>query len=98
MTDQVVEGTWAWGSGETATYRNWAPNEPYNHGSYNWAYLRSDTGQWGAYPEGASFRAVIEFAATDSDGDGVPDGVDVAPSDPLNTWDLREAGGGGGFG
>jgi hypothetical protein len=30
LTDQGHEGVWVWTSGESATYRNWAPGEPNN--------------------------------------------------------------------
>jgi hypothetical protein len=48
FTDQAVEGTWVWCSGEPVTYTNWNSGEPNNMGSENWAYLmsRGVTGLW----------------------------------------------------
>ena len=84
MTDQAVEGTWRWISGEPVTYTNWAGGQPQSHGSYDWAYLNNVTGQWSAQPEGAYFRAVLEFESVDGDGDGIPDALDRYPGDPWN--------------
>ena len=95
MTDQVVEGTWVWGSGEAVSYTNWASGQPQSNSSYDWAYLNSLDGQW--YVTSGSRRAIIEFDAVDGDGDGVPDALDVYPSDPWNAWDLRAAGNDGVF-
>ena len=98
LSDQAVTDTWEWSSGKPVTYTNWAPGWPNAYYSsvygYHWAFLQGADGQWMHYPNGAYFRAVMEFDGVDSDGDGVPDGLDVAPTDPWtwNTWDLREAG------
>ena len=35
---------------------------------------------------------MIELTGPDTDGDLVPDVLDPYPADPLNSWDLREAG------
>ena len=52
LNDLAVEGVWQWSSGETSSYRNWAPNEPNNAGDttssdyvlmHLWSYSRSGT-------------------------------------------------------
>jgi len=46
LTDQVVENTWVWSSGEPLTYTNWAPGEPNSLGMVeNWAHLVGTTAQ-----------------------------------------------------
>ena len=95
MTDQAVEGSWVWGSGEAVSYTNWASGQPQSNASYDWAYLNGTDGQW--YVTSGSRRAIIEFDAVDGDGDGVPDALDIYPADPWNAWDLREAGNDGVF-
>ena len=95
LSDQAVTNTWEWSSGDPLAYTNWAPGQPSYYNSYygyHWAFLQAADGQWSIYPNGAYFRGLIELEGTDSDGDGVPDALDVAPNDPRNTWDLREAG------
>ena len=93
FTDQVVEGAWEWISAESVTYTAWAPSEP-NTSSYDHAYLLS-AGQWARDSPATSLRyALIELLSPlDSDADGVPDVLDLLPAEPLNAFDLREAGG-----
>jgi len=96
LTDQATEGTWVWASGEPVTYSNWASGSRMPIGDYDFAYL-SD-GYWYSYATSSScYRAVLEFAGTDTDGDGIPDALDGNPNDTLNTWDLRSAGSDGVF-
>src|SRR5262249_22986573 len=47
LTDQAVEGTWAWAGDGEASYTNWAPGQPQNQGDPSWdyAYMNSD-GRW----------------------------------------------------
>ena len=35
LTDQAVEGTWVWSSGQAVTYTNWASGQPYSNSSYD---------------------------------------------------------------
>ena len=92
FTDQVVEGAWEWISAESVTYTAWAPSEP-NTSSYDHAYLLS-AGQWADSPATSLRYALIELLSPlDSDADGVPDVLDLLPAEPLNAFDLREAGG-----
>ena len=55
------------------------------------------SGIWYDYLDGAGYGLVELVGAPDSDSDGVPDSLDVWPSDPLNAFDLREAGPDGDF-
>jgi len=49
--DDAVEGTFAWTSGETWSYANWAPGEPDNDtgsgGNGDFGYFDGTTGLWG---------------------------------------------------
>ena len=96
QTDKLAEpaGHWAWASGETSAYTNWAPGDPNNGGNNeDNAFMNLDsTGRWADYSGNNSLRGIIEVAGPDTDADGLPDGLDPYPSDPHNAWDLREAG------
>ena len=94
FTDEVVEGTWQWASGEAAAYTNWAAGHPYNWGydnNYDYAQLDS-SGQWYNAYNADTYRGIIELAGADPDADKLPDSLDPYPTDPLNAWDLRAAG------
>ena len=95
LSDEALEGTWAWSSGEAFGYSNWQAGQPDNlpWPGGNWAYL-SNLGTWYDQTNDSHWAVVELDAATtpDTDGDGVPDFMDVLPAAPLNTWDLREAG------
>jgi hypothetical protein len=39
LTDQAAEGTWAWISGQAASYTNWASGQPGSNASYDWARM-----------------------------------------------------------
>ncbi|MBC8003592.1 MAG: pre-peptidase C-terminal domain-containing protein, partial [Opitutaceae bacterium] len=97
-TDQGVEGTFAWISGEASAYTNWTSGQPDNaSGSEDYAVLLG-SGLWQDESGVNSHRGVIEVPATDTDGDGIPDAVDAYPTDALNGFDLRAAGNDGLFG
>ncbi|CAB5146941.1 hypothetical protein D3OALGA1CA_4193, partial [Olavius algarvensis associated proteobacterium Delta 3] len=91
LNDTVTEGTWEWADGSTSTYRNWGST--YNDGNYDAVYRHSN-GFWYANPPSSGFRAMVEVSSLtgDTDNDGTPNEVDSHPEDPLNGWDLREAG------
>ena len=55
-------------------------------------------GRWYDDRSYSARRGLIDLGPiADSDGDQVPDMFDVYPSDPLNAWDVREAGADGQF-
>jgi len=66
LTDQSVEGTWAWAGDGTAGYTNWASGQPQSQGdpSYDYAYMNSD-GRWYAGQDGWGFRALIELGGAE---------------------------------
>ena len=98
MTDEAVEGTWVWSSGEAVVYTNWASGQPASHPVYDYGYMDSSSGQWYGYGQtGTAYRGIIELEGPDADGDLVPDVLDAYPSDSLNNFDLREAGTDGAF-
>lgn len=93
FTDQATEGTWAWSSGAAVAYTNWAPTEPQAWAAdLDYAYQVWNTGRWATARSGDKAWGLIELAAPDADADGLPDGLDPSPADPLNAWDLRAAG------
>ena len=73
LTDQAVEGTWAWGSGAPINYLNWGSGEPWNQGDGNvdGAYMASD-GSWHAYYSYVGFRGLIELDTASGTADKGP--------------------------
>ena len=98
LTDQVTEGTWLWADGQEVTFTNWNASEPNDTDSRaDYALLDTD-GLWYDNRTTNTRRGLIDLGPlADSDGDQVPDIFDVHPTDPLNAWDVREAGGDGQF-
>ncbi|MEM7755361.1 MAG: C-type lectin domain-containing protein [Planctomycetota bacterium] len=66
FSDEVVEGAFAWDSGEEAVYTNWASNEPNDHGSgedyavMNW----NSRGEWNDIGANYNARGIIEVVPT----------------------------------
>ncbi len=81
-----------WEDDTNLSFTNWKSGEPNNGASYSQAYLESSTGQWRDYPPTSPRLTVVEIEDVDTDLDGIPDNLDPHPSDPLNAFDLREAG------
>ena len=64
LTDEAVEGTWAWTSGEATTYTNWTSGEPNggtgeNYVSMNWG----DPGRWNDWGGTNLLPGLIELVA-----------------------------------
>ena len=92
LNDAAADETWVWASGDPVGYTNWAGGEP-NTASYDGSYVETSNGLWYDYHKTWGLPSVVEFGSdTDTDADGLPDVLDSHPSDPLNGWDLREAG------
>ncbi|BAS59688.1 hemagglutinin/hemolysin-like protein [Leptolyngbya boryana NIES-2135] len=65
LTDKVTEGTFAWASGETTPYRNWAPGEP-NNWNGNEDYVSMNYGsnrQWNDASSTATMRGIVEISS-----------------------------------
>ena len=62
MTDQAVEGTWVWISGEPVTYTNWAGGEPNDYYGEDYAVMNWSGIQWNDLSGGQSYYGVIETA------------------------------------
>jgi hypothetical protein len=61
-TDQVVEGTWRWCTGETMSYTNWAPGEPNNSGNQDFAAVNfTGSGQWDDAGTASTMPYILEF-------------------------------------
>ena len=66
-TDEAVEGTWTWTTGEAFDYQNWYGNGPtdFDYGLiYNYSHnYPSAAGYWAAFPhEGGSIIGIVEVA------------------------------------
>ncbi|MBL9167077.1 MAG: VCBS repeat-containing protein [Verrucomicrobiales bacterium] len=91
LSDELQEGSFVWQDGAATTFVNWNAGEPSNSANEDFAVLL-DGGKWNDEGLAGSHFGIMEFAGSDGDGDGIPDVVDVYPSDPYNLFDLRGAG------
>jgi hypothetical protein len=62
FTDQAVEGTWVWISGEPVTYTNWASGEPNNFTGEDYAVMNSFGIQWNDLHGGGNIYGIIEVS------------------------------------
>lgn len=61
LTDQAVEGQFAWASGEPVTHTSWAPGEPNNFGNEDYATINNlSQNGWNDWNGSALFRGIIE--------------------------------------
>uniref|UniRef100_Q3ART7 C-type lectin n=1 Tax=Chlorobium chlorochromatii (strain CaD3) TaxID=340177 RepID=Q3ART7_CHLCH len=107
LSDTATEGTWVSANGETvwvygaetnSAYANWGDSQPYYQWDENYDYAAMNgSGKWYASYGSNAMRGVIEIVDNDSDSDGLSDALDPYDNDPLNAWDLREAGADGVF-
>jgi FG-GAP repeat/Lectin C-type domain len=84
-TDQVVEGTFEWSSGEPVVYENWTVGEPDDAFGADWAVLRPGNGTWFDEPHLPEHPGVVEVISADCDGNGLPDAYQIA-QDPWLDW------------
>ena len=61
FTDEAVEGTWVWITGESSAYTNWKAGEPNNSGNEDYACYVSGL-QWNDAPPSEVFSYVCEFS------------------------------------
>jgi titin len=59
-TDEVVEGTWTWVSGETWSYTAWGAGEPNNSGNEDYVTFRTDGG-WNDLAGGTASPYIVEW-------------------------------------
>ncbi|MCX6615023.1 MAG: PKD domain-containing protein [Acidobacteria bacterium] len=73
LTDEAVEGTWAWLSGEPLTYTNWDSGEPNNAGNEDYGQFKDD----GTWNDGGDTERYVVFESSgtwpDADSNGAPD-------------------------
>ena len=60
LTDEVVEGTWRWVTGEAYSYTSWNPGEPNNAGNEDYVQFVGG-GKWNDLPNGYALQYVLEF-------------------------------------
>ncbi|MCY2928853.1 MAG: lectin-like protein, partial [Planctomycetota bacterium] len=92
LTDQAVEGTWGWSSGQAVTYTNWPSGQPDNWWDQEDYAQMYSSGQWYDSSASSTLRGLIELDGSDSDADGVPNVLDTYTADPLNNFELRGTG------
>jgi len=68
FTDQAVEGTWAWISGEPVTYVHWNAGEPNQAGDEDYGVLNwnGGNGAWNDWSGGNSIPAIAERSVPDA--------------------------------
>ena len=88
-TDTVEEGTWAWVTGESFTFDQWADGEPDDASNSDFAEisgsLGASVGEWFDASAGTTREVYLleigyptDPTNSDSDGDGVPDGKEIS--------------------
>ncbi|MAF66354.1 MAG: hypothetical protein CMJ84_11945, partial [Planctomycetes bacterium] len=98
LADRAGDDTFVWETNEQLLYTNWWPGYP-QAGTSDAVVFRPNSNAWW-YNTNATgnHRAVIEIPNdVDADNDGISDALDAWPTDPLNGWDVREAGTDGQF-
>ena len=64
LGDQVQEGIFLWGTGESSIYSNWNTGEPNNAGNEDYVMLDYDAGYaWNDVPVGDASPFIVEFEA-----------------------------------
>ena len=97
FNDVDLEGNFTWISGEPASFTFWNNGEPNNSNNEDYGVMLN-TGRWNDSPA-ASYRGIVEVSSlADTDGDGLVNVLDPFPTDPLNAFELRSAGGDNNFG
>ncbi|MCP3919374.1 MAG: hypothetical protein GY711_27875 [bacterium] len=84
-TDQAVEGTFVWSSGETPGFEHWRVGQPDDLDGADWAVVGLGVGRWRDEPASPARPGVAEVVSDDCDGDAVPDLYDIAV-DPARDW------------
>ncbi|MEZ4801040.1 MAG: HYR domain-containing protein, partial [Flavobacteriales bacterium] len=61
FTDEAVEGTWVWVTGEPVTYTNWNPGEPNNSGNQDYGVLNYSADRWDDQAGTTNLPYIVEF-------------------------------------
>ncbi len=78
-TDQALEGSWLWMSGETPGFDFWEPGQPDNAGNSDWAVLVPGVANfWRDEPNTPARRGIAEVISGDCDNNGLPDVYEAA--------------------
>jgi titin len=60
LTDEAVENTWVWSSGEAYSYTNWNSGEPNNSGNEDYVTIRTD-GTWNDWTATGTAYYIVEW-------------------------------------
>lgn len=83
-TDQVIEGSFEWTSGEVPAFENWAAGQPDNSLGADWAIFLPGSGEWTDEPSQPERLGVVEVISEDCDGDQLPDAFQIAQEPGLD--------------
>ena len=90
--DLTSEGTFAWHSGDTATYNNWNPGEPNNAGNEDYTTLET-TGGWNDVNTATTFKYLLELDYTPQQTAGLASGSNFPIGTTTNTFVVTDVAG-----
>ncbi len=92
FTDQAVEGTFVWSSGESVTYTNWNAGEPNNSNNEDYTEFNA-SGGWNDINSTTSHRYILEFGYSLVQTAGLPSGATFPVGVTTNTYQYTNASG-----
>ncbi|MAS63752.1 MAG: hypothetical protein CL815_00805, partial [Coraliomargarita sp.] len=94
LTDEVEAEDWLWIDGTPISANNWAPGEPNSLGSERYVHIHPSshpTGPTWNNGKGSHQGYLLELLPSDTDGDGVPDSLEITEgTDPNDENDFNE--------
>lgn len=90
--DLTTEGTFAWHSGDTATYNNWNSGEPNNAGNEDYTTLET-TGGWNDVNTSGTYKYLLELDYSPQQTAGLASGSDFPIGTTTNTFIVTDVAG-----